>query len=118
MVFEQRVGEEEMKPEDFKEVYENIQKMLDSNPPYPTEPDVESVWRDFWMQVLVTSATEKGIPLFEAIKLELFDYKNQMDAWSKTLYTLTNGKLSKTNYTSEVMIAQITDAFNEDKANA
>ncbi len=56
---------------------------------------------------------DKGFP---QIQKELFDYFNMMDVYSKVLDLVTNGKMSKTNYTYEA-IAEVYRETQEEIRN-
>lgn len=56
--------------------------------------------KDEFVAEWIQGVYDKG---FEQIQKELFDYCKMMDVYSKVLDLVTNGKMSKTNYTYEAI---------------
>ena len=76
-------------------------------------PEYEKTWREFWISALETTRADHGCDEMTAIKRELHDFRQCMAAWSEALNHLTNGRLSKVNYTADVIIDEIEKAFEE-----
>ena len=72
--------------------------------------DYEKDFQEFWKPII---CNEDGSINLEQLKKELSDCHTMMEEWRHTLYTLTGAKLSKPNYTSDVMIHEITEYFEK-----
>jgi len=70
----------------------------------------QKTWDEFWKPLFDSHPDED---IMEQVKKELHDYHWMMGQWSIALGELTGGKLSKPNYTADVMIAEVTDFFEK-----
>ncbi len=76
--------------------------------------DEDACWDGFWRDVIDSAAVENEISVEQQTRRELYDFFLCMSNWSRALMSLTGGRLSKPNYTADVMISEVEDAFARD----
>lgn len=72
--------------------------------------DYEKTWQEFWKPLV---CDDNGYPDLEQIKKELADYKFLLDNVPKVYDYVTDGKLTKPNYPSEVVISAAADVYSK-----
>ena len=71
------------------------------------DEEVERIWNDFWVPILQGN----GELDLDKVKAELYDYKIVMEEVSKVYDHITNGRISKPNTQSDVVISETEDCY-------
>ncbi len=65
----------------------------------------------FWNTAWGEDGLFESLP--KKVKAELYDFENMISTWSEVTSTITGGKLSYPNYTSQVLVTQWEDYVSE-----
>lgn len=74
------------------------------------EKEIEENYQNFWKEIVENPDDSINK---EQLKKELFDFSFLMENSSKIYYHITDGLLSKNNYTSKTVIDVADDVFNK-----
>lgn len=72
--------------------------------------EIENNFNNNWRNIVIS---KNGLPDLDQIKKELFDYSNLIDRMSELTYYISNGLLSKPNYTIDALKSQVDDGINK-----
>lgn len=79
-----------------------------------TNDDIEECWQEFWLPLLESEEVREKYPdVFQAMKVELFDYRQMMREVAIAYCDVTGGRISKPNTLAVEVIGVVNDELED-----